>query len=62
MARREYSDGSGDLIFEEFLSVSRDSDGDMRSQRTERGFLGMENVREVEELVRKTLHSGKEEG
>jgi hypothetical protein len=62
MARREFSDGSGDLIFEEFFSVSRNSDGDMRSQRTERGFLGIENVREVEELVRKTLPTENEDG
>ena len=59
MARRDYADGSGDLIFQEFVTVSRDSDGDLRSQRTERGFLGIENVREVEELVQRTLLTAK---
>src|SRR5262245_16164028 len=55
MLRRGYADGSGDLIFEEFVSVNRDSEGGWRSQRSERGFLGIADVREVEELVRRTL-------
>jgi hypothetical protein len=55
MSRRDYADGSGDLIFEEFLYMTRDCDGDLQSQRTERGFLGIADVREVEELVRRTL-------
>jgi len=55
MTRRDYADGSGDLVFEEFLTVSRDSDGYSRSQRTERGFIAVENVREVEDLLRHTL-------
>ena len=55
MTRRDYADGSGNLVFEEFLSVSRDSDGYSRSQRTERGFIAVENVREVEDLLRHTL-------
>jgi hypothetical protein len=55
MSRRDYADGSGDVIFEEFLTVTRDSDGDLRSQGTERGFLSIADVREVEELVRRTL-------
>ncbi len=58
MVRRDYTDGSGDLIFEEVVSVTRDSDGALRSQGTERGFLGIENVREVEDLVRRTLLPG----
>jgi hypothetical protein len=59
MARRDYADGSGDLIFQEFVTVTRDSDSDLRSVRTERGFLAIENVREVEELVRRTLLSAR---
>jgi len=55
MARRDYADGSGDLIFEEI--VTRNSDGG--SNRTERGFLGIENVRDVEELIQRTLLSAK---
>jgi hypothetical protein len=55
MSRRDYADGSGDLIFEEFLYMTRDCDGDLQSQMTERGFLGIADVREVEELVRRTL-------
>src|SRR5262245_4840289 len=55
MSRRDYADGSGDLIFEEIVSVTRDSDGYLRTQRTERGFLGIADGREVEALVRRTL-------
>jgi hypothetical protein len=59
MTRRDHADGSGDLIFEEVVSMTRNSDGYMQSYRTERGFLGIENVREVENLVRRTLLSAK---
>jgi hypothetical protein len=55
MSRIDYSDGSGDLIFEEFLPVSRQSD--VHSESTKRGFIAIENVREIEELVRRTLLS-----
>jgi hypothetical protein len=55
MTRREYGDGTGDLVFEEFVTVTPNSNGGYRSQRTERGFLGIGNVREVEELVQRTL-------
>jgi len=57
MARRDYGDGTGDLIFQEIVTTSRDSEGYLRSQRTERGFLAIENVREVEELIQRTLLS-----
>ena len=59
MSRRDYADGSGDLIFEEVLSITRDSDSGLRSQRSERGFLAIDNVREVEELIRRTLLAAK---
>jgi hypothetical protein len=55
MVRRDYPDGTGDLVFEEVVSVGRDSDGYMRTRRTERGFIAIREVREVEELVRRTL-------
>jgi hypothetical protein len=55
MVRRDYADGSGDLIFEE--AVSRNGDGG--SHRPERGFLAIENVREVEALIQRTLLTAK---
>jgi hypothetical protein len=51
MARTERSDGSGDLVFEDYYT--RDSDGGR--MRTIRGFMAIDRVREVEELVRKSL-------
>ncbi len=51
MWRVERRNGTGDLIFQETTST-----GAKRGQtRTEDGFLGVERVREVEELVRDTL-------
>jgi hypothetical protein len=52
MTRRDYGDGSGDLILEEFITTTRDSDGSVRSRRNERGFLGIADVRQVEDLIR----------
>jgi hypothetical protein len=57
MARTERSDGSGDLVFEEFTTVNRSSNG-TSSSTTRRGFLAIDKVREVEDLVRRTLLSG----
>jgi hypothetical protein len=54
MSRMERSDGTGDLIFEEHRG--RGSDGD--TQTTRRGFLAIAKVREVEDLIRKTLLGG----
>lgn len=54
MYRSENSDGSGDLIFEEIRS-SHYRNGRHRTRITRRGFMGIENVREVEHLVRDTL-------
>jgi len=55
MSRRDNGDDSGDLIFEEFITTTRDSDGLARSQRNERGFMGIMDVRQVEDLIRRTL-------
>jgi hypothetical protein len=57
ISRRERRDGSGDLVFEEFTTYSHGSNGPS-SHTTRRGFLAINNVREVEELVRRTLLSG----
>jgi len=56
MSRTERSDGSGDLVFEEFTTVSNSGNG-MHSSTTRRGFLGIDNVREVEDMVRRALLS-----
>jgi hypothetical protein len=58
IVRTEYADGCGDLVFEEIVSYGRDSDGDRTSRTIRHGFLAIENVREVEDLLRKTLLSG----
>jgi len=65
MSRRNYSDGSGDLIFEELpmglkqLMMSGMIGGFRHFQQTDRrGFLGIADVRHVEELVRQTLVHG----
>jgi hypothetical protein len=55
LTRRERPDGSGDLVFEEFTTSNLDSDGNRSYSTTRRGFLAIDRVREVEELVRKTL-------
>lgn len=59
MVRREYADGSGDLIFEELIDHYRDGKGRSRTRTFEHGFIGIENVREVEEMIHKTLLSEK---
>ena len=51
-------DGSGDLIFSQCTVYSRDSSGDMRVQKV--GFLGVERVNEVEDILEK-LHQGSKE-
>src|SRR5438270_640660 len=55
VTRREYSDGSGDLVFQELVSTSRDSHGNLRTNSTERGFLAIADVHAVEDLIRQTL-------
>lgn len=54
MTRTERADGSGDLIFEQF--TERVGTG---SRTTRRGFLGIDRVREVEDLIVKTLLAGR---
>jgi len=56
MSRTERSDGSGDLVFEEILTISSTSEG-TRWHTTRRGFLSIDKVREVEEMVRQALLS-----
>ncbi len=55
MVRVDRADGSGDLVFEEYYTRSTDSDGTSSTTRHQRGFMGIDGVREVEELVRLTL-------
>jgi hypothetical protein len=50
MTRRQRSNGNGDLIFEPV----REKNGSDTTAMT-RGFLGLERVREVEELIHETL-------
>ena len=57
--RTEHRDGSGDLIFEEVVTVGRDSDGDPTTHTTRHGFIAVPQVRDVEELLRRVLLDGK---
>ena len=57
MSRHERADGSGDLVFEEFTTVSHTGDGPHTST-TRRGFLAIDDVHAVEDLVRRTLLGG----
>jgi len=50
MERLERRDGSGDLIFEQF--TTRRGSG---TQTTRRGFISVPRVREVEDILRKSL-------
>ncbi len=57
MVRRDFAGGSGDLIFEE---PGRAQDGTSTKSTIGdlgHGFMGINNVREIEELVRKALPS-----
>ena len=56
ISRIERADGSGDLVFEEITTINNTSDG-ARYHTTRRGFLCVDKVREVEDLVRQTLLS-----
>ncbi len=55
MYRTDRADDAGDLVFEEFYTRTSDSDGNVSTRRNQRGFLGIDRVREVEELLRLTL-------
>ena len=54
VSRTERADGSGDLVFEEITTYASNSNGG-GWQTTRRGFMGIDRVRDVEELVRRTL-------
>ena len=49
ITRKQRSDGSGDIILEQ--RTWRDSDGDRRAAPV--GFLGIENVKEVDTMLRR---------
>jgi hypothetical protein len=55
MYRVDRAGDAGDLVFEEYYTTSTNSEGYASSSRTQRGFMGIDRVREVEELVRLTL-------
>jgi hypothetical protein len=57
MIRRDFEDGSGDLVFEESIQVQNGTRTRSTVGVLGHGFLGIDNVREVEELVRKALLS-----
>lgn len=54
LVRRERKDGTGDLLFEGVWPTEFSE-----SREFENGFYGIENVAEVERLIRKRLLSGK---
>ncbi len=51
--RRDYGDGSGDVVFEE----QRTHHEDTTAGKQGHGFMSIDNVREIEELLRKALLS-----
>jgi len=55
MVRREYANGTGDLIFEEIVTLHTSSNNGSRLRTTERGFIAVPHVRDVEDLLRSTL-------
>lgn len=48
-------DGTGDLVFEEYGGFQASVNQHQAAQPLRRGFLGIDRVREVEQLVRQTL-------
>ena len=55
MYRVDKANGAGDLVFEEYYTTTRNTDGMSSTQRNQRGFMAIDRVRDVEELVRLTL-------
>ena len=55
VVRTEYSDGCGDLVFEEIVSIGTDGDGHRSTSTTRHGFMAIRNVRDVEDLLRKAM-------
>jgi hypothetical protein len=54
MTRKERADGTGDLIFEQFQQRAGSGSTTVR-----RGFMGVRNVRAVEDLIVSTLLAGR---
>ncbi len=59
MVRRDHADGSGDLVFEERIRVQYNTSSRGTVGSFDHGFLGIDNVREIERLLRKALLSGR---
>jgi len=55
ICRTQHDDGSGDLIFEELVSIGTDSDGHPTTSTTQFGFKAIDRVREIEELLTRAL-------
>ncbi|MCE9530678.1 MAG: hypothetical protein K8T89_06060 [Planctomycetes bacterium] len=56
LRRVEYPNGEGDIVFEETtVTFGRDADGNRTAQTNRNGFMAIENVRAIEELLRKAL-------
>jgi hypothetical protein len=53
--RTAYPHGCGDLVFEEIVTIGSDSDGNRTTSTTRHGFMAIERVREVEQLLSKAL-------
>ncbi len=55
MYRVDRGNEAGDLVFEEYYTTSRDSQGFYSARKQRLDFLAIDRVRDVEELVRLTL-------
>src|SRR5262249_8379046 len=53
--RVEYPDGTGDLVFEEEITIGTGNRGYSTTTRQRQGFMSIDHVRQVEELLRKAL-------
>ena len=53
--RIEYGDGTGDLVFEENIMIGPRNNGYPTTTRQRHGFMSIDHVRQVEELLRKAL-------
>jgi hypothetical protein len=53
MSRTERQDGTGDLVFQVYTTGFGED-----AQTVRRGFMGIDRVRDVEQLVRNTLQAG----
>jgi hypothetical protein len=56
--RVQRRDGGGDLVFEEVVTLHRRHDGHRSANVRRHGFLGVDDVRDVEQRLRRTLLSG----